>query len=69
MLMSSSNLTAVKYHATIYPTEDHCMVARTAYTESYEAKPPEYKLTMKTEAFCIPFNSFPIAGMPAPVGA
>ena len=69
MLMSSPNLTAVKYHAAIYPTEDHCMVARTAYTESYEAKPPEYKLTMKTEAFCIPFNSFPIAGMSAPVGA
>ena len=69
MLLSSPNQPSVKYHAAIYPTEDHCMVARTAYTESYEAKPPEYKLTMRTEAFCIPFNSFPIAGMPAPVGA
>jgi hypothetical protein len=69
MILSSPNQPSVKYHAAIYPTEDHCMVARTAYTESYEAKPPEYKLTMRTEAFCIPFNSFPIAGMPAPVGA
>ena len=69
MILSSPNQPSVKYHAAIYPTEDHCMVARTAYTESYEAKPPEYKLIMKTEAFCIPFNSFPIIGMPAPVGA
>ena len=69
MLMSSPNLTAVKYHATIYPTEDHCMVARTAYLESYEAKPLDYKLTLKTEAFCIPFESFPIIGMPSPTKA
>ncbi len=69
MLMSSPNLPSVKYHASIYPTEDQCMVARTGYLESYKAKPPEYKLTMKTEAFCIPFESFPIIGMPSPVKA
>ena len=67
MLMSSPNLPSVKYHASIYPKEDQFMVARTWYLESYKAKPPEYKLTMKTEAFCIPFNSFPIIGMPKPV--
>ena len=69
MLLSSPDQPSVKYHAAIYPTEDQCMVARTAYAESYEAKPPEYKLTLKTEAFCIPFDSFPVKGMPSPVGA
>jgi len=44
-------------------------VARTNYMEGYEAKPPEYKLTLKTEAFCVPFNSFPIVGMPKPIKA
>mgnify|MGYP003154801366 FL=1 len=69
MLLSSPDQPSVKYHAAIYPTEDQCMVARTSYMEAYEAKPPEYKLTLKTEAFCIPFDSFPVKGMPSPVGA
>ena len=69
MILSSPNQPSVKYHAAIYPTEEQCVVARTAYMEGYEAKPPEYKLTLKTEAFCIPFESFPIQGMPKPVKA
>ena len=69
MLLSSPNQPTVKYHAVIYPTEEQCITARTGYMEAYEAKPPEYKLTLKTEAFCIPFDSFPIQGMPKPVNA
>ena len=69
MLLSSPNQPSVKYNAAIYPTEAECLAARAVYMEAYEAKPPEYKLTLKTEAFCIPFNSFPIQGMPKPVKA
>ena len=69
MILSSPNQPSVKYHAAIYPTEEQCVVATTAYMEGYEAKPPEYKLTMKTEAICIPFESFPIKGMESPIGA
>ncbi len=69
MILSSPNQPSVKYHAAIYPTEENCMTARAGFMEAYEAKPPEYKLTMKTEAFCVPFNSFPISGMPKPVKA
>ncbi len=69
MLMSTPNQSAIRYNAVIYPTENHCMTALGAFMEAYEEKPPEYKLGFKTEAFCIPFNSFPIIGMPAPVGA
>ena len=69
MLMSTPNQPSVKYNAAIYPTEDECIQAREVFMESYEAKPPEYKLTMKTEAICIPFESFPIKGMESPIGA
>jgi hypothetical protein len=69
MLMSSPNQTTVKYNAAIYPTEDQCIQAREGFMEAFEAKSAEYKLTAKTDAICIPFESFPIKGMPSPVGA
>ena len=69
MLMSSPNQTTVKYNAAIYPTEEHCIAAREGYMEVFEAKSEEYKLTVKTDAICISFESFPIKGMPSPVGA
>ena len=59
----------VKYNAAIYPTEDMCVQAKEGYMGAYEAKPQYYKDKMKTEAFCIPFDSFPITGMPSPIGA
>jgi len=67
MLLSSPNQPSVKYNAFIYPTEEQCVVARDGYMEAYAAKPLEYKLTLKTKAYCIPFDSFPISGMPSPV--
>jgi len=69
MLLSSPNQPSVKYNALIYPTEEQCVAARDGYREAYAAKPPEYKLSLKTEAFCIPFDSFPITGMPKPIKA
>ena len=69
MLMSNPNQPSVKYNAAIYPTEDQFIQALEGFMETYEAKPPEYKLTMKTEALCIPFDSFPIKGMESPIGA
>ena len=69
MSLSAPNQPSVKYHASIYSTEEQCIMARTNYMESYEEKPLEYKLKMKTKAICIPFESFPIEGMPAPIGA
>jgi len=67
MLMSVPNQSSVRYNAMIYATEDQCMTARGSFMKTYEEKPPEYKLTMKAEAFCVPFNSFPIVGLPSPV--
>ena len=69
MILSTPNQTTVKYNASIYPTEVLCMEAREGYMESFKANSAEYKKGMKTEAFCIPFESFPIIGMPEPMGA
>ena len=69
MLMSSPNQATIKYNAAIYPTEDQCIQAREGFMEAFEAKSAEYKLTMKTDAICIPFESFPIKGMQSPGGA
>ena len=69
MLMSSPNQPSVKYTASIFPTEEQCVVARAGFMELYEAKPEGFKLTMKTKAICVPFEAFPIKGMPGPIGA
>ena len=63
MIMSSPGQLTVKYTASIYPSEELCIDARDGYMEAFRNKSYEYKLTMKTEAFCIPFESFPIKGM------
>jgi len=68
MLMSTPNQPSVKYSAAIYPTEELCMEARRGYMKAFEAKSQEYKDEAKTEAFCIPFDSFPIKGLNSPIG-
>jgi hypothetical protein len=68
MLMSTPNQPSVKYNAAIYPTEDQCIQAREGFMEAFEAKSQEYKDEAKTEALCIPFDSYPIKGMNSPIG-
>ena len=69
MLMSTPTQPTVKYNALIYPTEEECLVAREGYMEAYEAKSREYRDGLVTEGYCIPFDSFPIIGMPPTTGA
>ena len=69
MLVSVPNQLTVKYNAAIYPTEEHCVAAQRGYMEAFEEKSAEYKLVMKTDAVCIPFESFPVKGLASPLGA
>ena len=39
------------------------MQALTDYLNIYESKPAEYKETLKTSGYCLPFDSFPIQGV------
>jgi hypothetical protein len=68
MIFSTPNQHTVKYNAAIYPTEDTCVEAKVSFLEAYNAKSAEYKAGTKTEAFCIQIESFPIIGMPIPLG-
>ena len=68
MLISMPNQPSVKYTAYIYPTEERCIVARNGYNLAYESKDQNYKNTVKSEAFCIPFDSFSIPGLQTPTG-
>ena len=47
----------------IYPTEDDCLEAQTGFYNAYEAKPQDYKGRIATDAFCLPFEAFPIKGL------
>ena len=63
ILFSSPNMPSVKYNGVIYPTEEECVDAQVAFLNLYEAKPQEYKNTLVTDAFCLPFEAFPIKGL------
>jgi hypothetical protein len=66
MLISSPNMPSVKYNALLYNTEAECLDSVANYLTYYEAKPQEYKNTLVTDAFCLPFEAFPIKGLNRP---
>jgi hypothetical protein len=63
MLFSVPDQKSVKYNALLYYTEEECIIAKENYMTAYMNKSLEYKDKTKTEAFCIPFNSFPLTSM------
>ena len=69
MIMSMPNQPSVKYNASIYPTEQECYKALDGYMNAYNSNSAEYKNKMVTEAFCIPFESFPIEKFKKEIGA
>ena len=63
VLMSAPNLPSVKYNGILYPTEEKCLSAQVEFLNMYEARPKEYKDQIVVDAFCLPFEAFPIKGM------
>ena len=63
MLVSSPNMPSVKYNALLYNTEMECLDSVANYLNYYESKPQKYKNTLVTDAFCLPFEAFPIKGL------
>ena len=61
--MSAPNAPSVKYIGSIYPTEDACLQAQVGFYNAYEAKPKDDKDKLLADAFCLPFEAFPIKGM------
>ena len=69
MLISMPDQPSVRYTASIYPTEYQCEQAQIGFQEAYEAKPQSYKNGVRVKSLCVPFEAFPIKGMPSPIGA
>ena len=63
ILMSVPNAPSVKYNGIIYPTEEECTVAQVEFLNMYEAQPQNYKDKLVVDAFCLPFDAFPVQGM------
>ena len=63
VLISMPNAPSVKYNGFLYPNEEECQVARYEFYEVYNSKPTEYKSVTAIDAYCIEFESFPIAGL------
>ena len=69
MLISMPDQPSVRYTASIYSTEYQCSEAQIGFQEAYEAKPQSYKDGVRVKSLCVPFEAFPIKGMPSPIGA
>jgi hypothetical protein len=69
MLISMPGEPSVRYTASIYSTEYQCSEAQIGFQEAYEAKPQSYKDGVRVKSLCVPFEAFPIKGMPSPIGA
>ena len=63
MLFSVPEQPSVKYNALLYFTEQECIIAKENYMTAYRSKSQDYLDKTKTEAFCIPFDSFPLTTM------
>ena len=61
--MSMPNQPSVKYNAYIYFTEQECLSAKKDYIGNYESKDQSSKVRVKTNAYCVPFDSFPLTTM------
>ena len=57
------------FNLSIYPTAQECNQAHDKYMNAYDSKPQNFKDKMVTEAFCIPFESFPIEKFKKDIGA
>ena len=63
MLFSVPEQPSVKYNALLYFTEQECIIAKENYMTAYRSKSQDYLNTTKSNAYCIPFNSFPLTTM------
>jgi|TARA_R110000851_G_scaffold120893_1_gene249362 hypothetical protein len=63
VLMSAPNLPSVKYNGILYPTEEECLSAQVEFLNMYESRPQTYKDSVTVDAFCLPFEAFPIQSM------
>ncbi len=62
VLVTMPDAPSVKYNGFLYSSEMECVLAQKDYLTIYESKPQNYKDGLYTNAYCIPFDAFPIEG-------
>ena len=63
ILISVPDAPSVKYMGSIYPTENDCLEAQVGFYNGYENKSQDYKDKLVADAFCLPFEAFPVKGL------
>ena len=69
VLMSFPNAPSVKYNGFIFPSEYECLQAKQELLDVYDDKPLDYKLVTQMNAYCVEFESLPIAGLRSDIKA
>ena len=61
ILFSVPNSPSIRYNGYLYSSEGECQMARYELFEVYNNKPTQYKAVTLMDAYCIEFESFPVA--------
>jgi hypothetical protein len=69
VLTSFPNAPSVKYNGFLYASEFECVKAQEDLMAVYQSKPLDYQLTVKLDAYCVEFESFPIEGLRSDIKA
>ena len=61
LFLHTPDMPSIKYQAHLYKSEKECIFAKESYMEVYKNQSESYKTTLKTDSYCLAFNSFPIS--------
>tara|TARA_Y100001951_G_C11150239_1_gene188741 strand:- start:288 stop:518 length:231 start_codon:yes stop_codon:yes gene_type:complete len=60
LFLHTPDMPSIKYQAHLFKTENECITEKLNYMERYNIESDTFKETLKTNAYCLPFDSFPI---------
>ena len=61
LFSDTPDMPSIKYQAHLYKSKWDCSMAKEEYMAHYYSESESYRENMKTNAYCLEFDSFPIA--------
>lgn len=61
LFLHTPDMPSIKYQAHLYKSEWDCSMAKEEYMTHYYSESESYRKNLKTNAYCLEFDSFPIA--------
>ena len=61
LFLHTPDMPSIKYQAHLYKSECDCYMAKEEYMTHYYSESESYRKNLKTNAYCLEFDSFPIA--------